>query len=188
MKMPTLLERLLPFPVHLPEEVEALDLASPDDLADPHLAEAILNAVMDGALAQGADPRGAAWYASLVAGALTGWSVSVVPPPEVEQAYSHTFDPSGIFTMRGHLAPDWEALLGDGAFLQALEEAWVVARDMGRGRLLSVAEAAALVGIPAEELARRLERGEVPRARQLGRAWLVPRDALGDLETTDGGR
>jgi len=60
MKMPALLERLLPFPVHLPEEIEALDLASPGDLSDPHLAEAILAAVMDGALAQGAGPWGAA--------------------------------------------------------------------------------------------------------------------------------
>jgi hypothetical protein len=161
MKMPALLQRLLPFPAHLPEEIEALDLASPADLSDPRLAEAILRAIMDGALARGADPQGAAWYASLVAEALTGWSVSVVPPPEVEQAYSHTF-------------------------LQALEEAWVVARDMGRGRLLPLGEAASLLGVAPDELAEWLERGEAPGARRLGRVWLVPRQALGDLQTTHG--
>lgn len=115
MKMPALLQRLLPFPVHLPEEIEALDLASPADLA-----------------------------------------------------------------------PDWEALLGDGAFLQALEEAWVVARDMGRGRLLPLGEAASLLGVAPDEPAQWLEPGEAPGARRLGRVWLVPRQALGDLQTTHG--
>jgi len=172
MELAPFLSSVLPFPVSIDT-----DVPSPADLHDPSLAEAILEAVAEEALAQGAEEWGAWIYGSLVAEVVTGWAVGADVPQEVLEAFTRAIHPSGAYTARVYLAPSWEEVDRE-ALALALEEAWRVARDLGRGQLFTVREAARRLGVHETYVRRLAREGRLPGARKVGRDWLIPASAL----------
>ncbi|GBD12527.1 hypothetical protein HRbin24_00535 [bacterium HR24] len=185
MSLPSLFSSLLPFPIDIP----TVDVASPADLSDPAIAEAIAEAVAREAMAQGASPRWAWAYGVLVAEVVTGWAVGPGverEAAELERAAARLTSPTGLEVPRLYVAPSWEALQAQAEDIAHwLEAAWLEARRRSQEegvRWLTVREAAAALGVHPEHLRRLVREGVFPAAgvRRIGqgRGMLLLREDM----------